>query len=236
MSDDRATDENEDEQYDWIYSGLTLLIQAAVAVALVVLLWRADWENASLTAAVLVLTLVPAFMWRQYRLHLPPEFQLTAVAFIFLSLFLGSVQDFYYHYWWWDLVLHTGSGFLLGIVGFIAIYLLNRTDRLPDEVRPFFRCFFGVTFAVFLGVLWEIFEFSVDQVYPAADMQHAETGIDDTMHDLIVDTFGAIIVAAMGWAYLHYGHYSFIGESVEKVIRKNPHIFKRARRRRKRRG
>src|SRR5688572_24880802 len=65
-------------------------------------------------------------------------------------------------------------------------------------MRPEFLCFFAVTFAVFLGVLWEIFEFAVDKIAPIVNMQSGETGVADTMHDLIVDTLGAIVVALMG--------------------------------------
>jgi hypothetical protein len=209
------------------YVGFTLLIQAWLVLALIVFIVRRDWENVFLTLAVIGLTLVPAFVWRRYRVYLPPELQLISAAFIFLSLFLGSARDYYYRYWWWDIVLHTGSGFLLGVVGFVAIYLLNQTDRLPREVRPAFRCFFGVTFAVTLGVLWEIFEFAVDSMWPEVNMQSNETGVADTMYDLIVDTIGAVAVALMGWAYYKTGRYSFLADGIKKFIEKNPRLFGR---------
>jgi hypothetical protein len=206
---------------------LTLIIQAAISIALVVFALRHDWENVFLSLVVIILTLLPAFAWRRYRLYLPPEFQLIAAAFIFLSLFLGSARDFYYRFWWWDMVLHAGSGFLLGIVGFVALYLLNQTDRLPPELSPGFRCFFGVTFAVFLGVLWEIFEFVADEINPYWNMQTRESGVADTMHDLIVDTIGAVIVALMGWAYFKTGRYSFIADGIQSFIRHNPRLFRK---------
>jgi hypothetical protein len=206
---------------------LTILIQAAIAIGFIIFSLRRDWENVFLSLVVMALTLLPAFAWRRYRLYLPPEFQLIAAAFVFLSLFLGSARDFYYRFWWWDIVLHTGSGFLLGIVGFIALYLLNRTDRLPPEVSPAFRCFFGVTFAVFLGVLWEIFEFVADEINPYWNMQTRETGVADTMYDLIVDTLGAVMVALMGLAYFKKGRYSFVADAVQGFIKKNPRLFRK---------
>jgi hypothetical protein len=209
------------------YAILTLLIQALVVVGLILFLVRRDWENVFLTVLVLLLTLVPAFLMRRYRVYIPPEFQLVSAAFVFLSLFLGSAVDLYYRFWWWDIVLHTGSGFLLGIIGFLALFLLNQTDRLPEGMRPAFLCFFGLTFAVFLGVLWEIFEFAIDMIVPGANMLSWETGAGDTIVDLIVDTVGAIIVALMGWAYIKTGRYSFIADGVRKFIRKNPRFFRK---------
>lgn len=211
---------------------LTLVLQGLIVIGLVLFVYRQDWENVFLTTIVLLLTLVPAFLWRQYKIVIPPEFQLIAAAFVFLSLFLGSAFDLYYKYWWWDDVLHTSSGFLLGIVGFIAMYVLNGTDRLPAELTPAFRCFFGFTFAVTLGVFWEIFEFTVDRVAPAINMQSGETGVVDTMSDLIVDTIGALVVALMGYAYLKSGRYSFVADGIRSFIRRNPHLFRYRRKRR----
>jgi hypothetical protein len=207
--------------------GITLAIQAVLVVGLVLFVRRRDWENVFLTGAVIALTLLPALLDRRYRILVPPEFQLISAAFVFLSLFLGSAFNFYYRYWWWDVVLHISSGFLLGIIGFVALFLLNRTDRIPRGMRPGFLCFFAVTFAVFLGVLWEIFEFAVDRVAPGVNMQSNETGVRDTMWDLIVDTLGAAVVAAMGWAYLRTGRYSFIADGVRAFIGQNPQLVNR---------
>jgi hypothetical protein len=210
-----------------VYVTLTLILQALLLLGLVLFVLRRDWENVFLTTIVILLTLAPAFLFRRYRVVVPPEFQLISAAFVFLSLFLGSAFDLYYRYWWWDVVLHTSSGFLLGIVGFVALFLLNGTDRLPKGMTPAFIAFFGVTFAVTLGVLWEIFEFAVDVAAPAVNMQSRETGVSDTMHDLIVDTIGAVIVAFMGYAYLRTGRYSFMADGVRGFVASNPRLFRR---------
>jgi hypothetical protein len=198
-------------------------------IGFILFLLRRNWENVFLTSLVILLTLVPAFLFRRYQVIVPPEFQLIAALFVFLSLFLGSALDFYYRFWWWDLVLHSASGFLLGIIGFIALFLLNQTDRLPPGIKPAFICFFGVCFAVTLGVVWEIFEYVMDLIAPSLNMQTGETGVHDTMHDLIVDTVGAVIVGLMGYAYSRSGRYSFVVDGVRGFVRKNPGLFGKGR-------
>lgn len=215
-----------DQEDRSLYLRLTLGLQGLLVCGAVLFGLRQDWENLFLTLSVIALTLLPAFLREQYRIVIPPEFQFIAAAFVFLSLFLGSATDFYYRYWWWDAVLHTGSGFLLGIVGFLAMFVLNRTDRIPRGITPGFLCFFAVTFAVFLGVVWEIFEFIVDR-WTSANMQSQETGVVDTMQDLIVDTLGAVVVAGMGYAYSRSGRYSFVADGVRQFIRQNPRLFRR---------
>jgi hypothetical protein len=219
-----------------LYLVLTIIMLAWLAVGLTLFIIRGDWENIFLTLLVIGLIVGPAFLLRQSRVHVPHEFQLIAVAFVFLTLFLGSARDFYYKFWWWDWVIHTGSGFLLGVIGWIALFLLNQTDRLPKGMRPSFLCLFGLTFAVFVGVVWEIFEFAVDQVWPEVNMQSTETGVADTMHDLIVDTIGATVVALMGWAYFRSGRYSFLADGVKAFLRMNPRLFRKGKRTKKGEG
>ena len=212
-----------------LYVGLTVVIQCLLIVGLTLFVLRRDWENVFLTVTVIGLTLIPPCMSRLHRIYIPPEFQLVAAAFVFLSLYLGSARDFYYRFWWWDMVLHAGSGFLLGIVGFLTLFLLNQTDRIPRGITPAFLCFFGVTFAVFLGVLWEVFEFAVDRIAPSINMQSNETGVVDTMHDLIVCIIGAVIVSLMGYAYSQSGRYSFVVDGIRKFMRMNPRLFRKNR-------
>ncbi|MFM9995772.1 MAG: hypothetical protein ACKVU4_08230 [Phycisphaerales bacterium] len=212
---------------------LTLLIQAALAIGLVLFVLRQDWENVFLTLVVIVLNVVPAFVLRRYRIYVPPEFQLIAAAFVFLSVFLGSAGDFYERYWWWDLVLHTSSGVLLGVVGWIVLFLLIQADRLPRTIGSGLLCSFGVTFAVSLGVLWEIFEYAVDSIRPESNMMSRETGVADTMNDLIVNFAGAVLVAYLGWGYFRAGRHSFLVDAVRAFTRRNPRLFHNRRAKRK---
>jgi hypothetical protein len=46
------------------------------------------------------------------------------------------------------------------------------------------------------------------------------------MQDLIVDTIGAVIVAAMGYAYAKSGRYSFVVDGVRGFIQKNRRLFR----------
>jgi hypothetical protein len=208
---------------------LTLIIQAWLAIGLVLFIIRGDWENVFLTITVFGLIVVPAFLLKKWRIHVPAEFQMIAAVFVFLSLFLGSARDFYDRFWWWDIVLHAGSGILLGIAGWIMLFLLIQSDRLPRAIGPWLVFVFSVSFAVTLGVLWEIFEFAVDSLWPNVNMMSNETGVVDTMQDLIVDFFGAVIVGFMGWAHSKSGRYSFVVDGMHKFLRKNPRLFRKKR-------
>lgn len=221
----QSTQKSDNNNIFFIFTGI---IQIFLILSLVYFFFHADWFNAFLTASVILLNLFPVFLHRRYNIFIPPEFHLLSVLFIFMSIFLGSVVDLYYTYWWWDILLHTSSGFLLGLIGFAVLFLLNQTNKIPKGMTPIFICFFAITFAVFLGVVWEIYEYIQDLFIPSMDMQDKGSGVNDTMTDLIVDMIGAIVVSSMGYLYLKTGRYSFIADSIQAFMLHNPELFSRA--------
>jgi hypothetical protein len=219
--------EADDETRERVYRLLTLIIQLVLAAGVVGFILLRDWPNAVLTTLVIVLTLVPRLLKRWFRVDVPPEFQLVAALFVFCAIFLGTALGFYGRFYWWDTALHTTSGCLLGIVGFIAVFLINGTDHRPEGMRVSLIAVFGFMFAVTLGVFWEIYEFVADNLIPGLNMQIAESGPNDTMVDMIVNTAGAAFVALLGYFYCRTGRQSFIVDGVTKFIRRNPRLFAR---------
>lgn len=141
-----------------------------------------------------------------------------------MSLFLGEVQGYYDRFWWWDIVLHIGSRFLLEILGFLLAYVLNEKEDIELDLYPKFIAFFAVVFAMGMGAVWEIFEFSMDQLF---GMNMQKSGIVDTMWDLIVDGVGALIISILGWGFLKTRERdSFLEKWIDSFIEKNPHLFR----------
>lgn len=218
--------EDEGRTRERVYRVLTMIIQSLLVAGVVGFILLHDWANAVLTVLVIALTLLPQLL-RRFHVDVPPEFQLVAAAFVFCAIFLGTALGFYARFFWWDTALHTTSGCLLGIVGFIAVFLINGTDHRPEGMRVSLVAVFGFMFAVTLGVFWEIYEFVADNLIPGLNMQVVETGPNDTMIDMIVNTIGAAVVAALGYFYVRTGRDSIIVDGVTKFIRRNPQLFAR---------
>ncbi len=165
--------------------------------------------------------------------HIPSEFEALTVVFVFASLFLGEVRGYYVRFWWWDAALHTASGFLLGILGFLLVYVLNEKDNIEFHMKPGFVALFAFMFALGIGALWEIFEFAMDSL---VGMNMQKSGLQDTMWDLIVDAVGAGTIAVLGYGWLKRKNAaSFLERWIHRFIETNPQLFRRARQRRTRR-
>ena len=207
-----------------IHQWLTIVLQVIILVGLAFSIYEKFWLNTFLITGILLLTLLPMVLRKRFAVYLPPEFELLAILFIFASLFLGEIRGYYAKFIWWDVVLHTGSGLLLGIMGFLLVYLLNQEEKIELHMKPNFVALFSFVFAVAMGAVWEIFEFAVDSLF-GFNMQ--KSGLIDTMWDLIVDTLGALVIAMLGYGYMKRGSENFVERWIDKFVAGNPRLFRK---------
>lgn len=202
---------------------ITLALQAVLLVQGVLSALQGQWVTVIAVVGIILVTLAPVVLGRRFRVFIPPEFEVLAIVFAFASLFLGEIRGYYVRFWWWDAVLHTASGFLLGILGFLLVHVLNEKEEIELHMRPSFVALFAFMFAVGMGAIWEIFEFGMDQIF-GLNMQ--KTGLVDTMWDLIVDTVGGAVIAVLGYGYLKTaGNESFLERWIDGFIESNPDMF-----------
>ncbi len=208
------------------------ILHGTLIIGFVLAIQRQQWLTAVSISAIFAVILLPSLVFRKMRVYIPPEFELLAVLFVYASLFLGEVLGYYQRFWWWDIFLHASSGLLLGILGFLLVYVLNESDQIDLYMRPRFVALFAFLFAVAIGTLWEIFEFGMDQLF-GMNMQKAmfddPSGLTDTMWDLIIDTAGALVISVFGWWYLKRPELSFIEAWIARFIDGNPGMFGRSR-------
>lgn len=213
------------------YKRLTLILQAILVVGLAGAIWEQQWLNAVIICGVIVLSLYPLYLAKHFRVLIPAEFQLLTIGFVFAAVFLGEVHGYYTRFWWWDIVLHTSSGFLLGIIGFLLVYVMNESERINLNMRPGFVALFAFLFALGAGTLWEIFEFAMDSIFGTTmqkPMLGDDSGLTDTMWDLIVDAIGALIISVLGYGYIKTtNESSFLERMIHRFIRSNPRLFRR---------
>ena len=212
----------------FIRKTLLIVMQLTMAGEFVALIFKGEWLPAFLVIMIMAITLAPIVFKERLPINIPPEFQMLVIFFVFASLFLGEVRGYYLRFWWWDIALHTGSGLLLGIFGFLLVYVLNENSRINVYLHIRFVAMFAFLFAVAVGAMWEIFEFAMDRIF-GLNMQKPmlgdPSGLTDTMWDLIVDTLGAATISLLGWWYMKRRECSFIDTWIQWFIDKNPGLF-----------
>ncbi|MDR1025341.1 MAG: hypothetical protein LBL56_06390 [Treponema sp.] len=143
---------------------------------------------------------------KRKKIDIPDILEVIILIFIYAGIFLSAQFKLYYRFFWWDDLLHTLSGIIMGFIGFIVIYKINY--RYSMDISPLLVALFSFTFAVTLGVFWEILEFTCDALIGSANQKwdlsdtailmgkpYQGSGLRDTMSDLILDCIGALVTS-----------------------------------------
>lgn len=161
----------------------------------------------------MVIMFLPSMLERRWRIDIPSFMHIVFVVFLYAAIYLGEVRSFYYKVPHWDTVLHTFSGAMIGALGFSVVKLLNDSEKVKITLSPVFVAIFAFSFALAIGALWEIYEFSFDKLlglnmqkfaYEDGTPMVGRMALADTMKDLIVDALGALATSIVGYISLKY--------------------------------
>lgn len=186
-----------------VRNGTLIFYYLFTACAAVLCLWReATVYNGLLVLAAFLLPAVPQVLYR--LCHLRPVYLLEIVfdGFVLAAVSFASLFGGYELIPCWDKILHFLSGFLFAVLG-TAVYFANKPGHALDPADAFNASLYTWMFAMMSAVLWEIWEYIVS--FSGADPQQvAQTGVGDTMTDIIVCTVGGLITAISCWNYLRH--------------------------------
>lgn len=207
-----------------------------IIIVLAIILWiyEQNWMAIFLSTVLLMVTY---FYISSTRFHviIPREFQVIIITLLYTSLFLWEVKDFYLKFYWWDTIHHFLMSLSLWFIGFLILYAFYSTWKF--KAKPIVIVVFAFAFWVAAWALWEIFEFSVDQL-TWLNMQNAKNlelifwtfdtrlWVIDTMHDLMIDTLWSLIVAITWYRYLVKGvEFKIFHKLIQNIEEKNKKFF-----------
>ena len=219
-----------------------LVLRGLIIFVLVRAVLRQEYQSVFLCALSLILMVLPSIVARRLKVVLPSTLEIIILLFIFAAEILGEINSFYVRVPNWDTMLHTINGFLCAAIGFCLVDMLNRNDRFSFKLSPLYLAIVAFCFSMTVGVLWEFYEFGVDQLL-GRDMQkdtvvHAihSVNLDPTNSNTVIhvrDIVDTVVVHSDGsqeslglGGYLDLGIIdtmkdlivNFIGASVFSVI------------------
>lgn len=159
-------------------------LRIAIIISLFFTVMSNHWVGTAGGTIVLIATFIADFIdYKFFKLNK----KVAAMVYIYclFSLVLGNMWDFYDKIEWWDIVMHILSGIILGVIGNV---ILGENFKCSSIVR----FLFVIGIACIGGLVWEIYEFSID-IFFGLDTQLSKiSGVLDTMLDLIADLSGGI--------------------------------------------
>ncbi len=121
----------------------------------------------------------------------PHPLSLFLLVLILVIFGVNSVADYWhlYHYiWWLDIPMHIAGGLWVALAA-LVLYYRSSLVAVRDSGAHFVFAF-AVASALSVGLVWELYEFSVAHAVSLAD-----DGTLDTLKDLGDDLLGALIAA-----------------------------------------
>jgi len=166
------------------------LLRASVIVIAILQLYKGNYENVFFCILTLLLFIVPSLIQVTFRIEIPSTLEIIIFCFIFAAEILGEINHFYYLFPFWDTILHTLNGFLAAAIGLSLADLLNKNERIQFELSPLYTALVAFCFSMTIGVLWEFFEFGMDQ-FLGMNMQ--KDTIIHTLNSVPLDNAGTLM-------------------------------------------
>lgn len=146
------------------------ILRILVILMMVLQFFNKNYENVFLCILTLLLLTIPSFIQVNFKVELPTGLEITILFFVFAAEILGEISAYYIKFPVWDTILHTINGFLMAAIGFYLVDFLNRNTKTRFNLSPAFLSLVAFCFSMTIGVIWEMFEWSMDH-FLGLDMQ-----------------------------------------------------------------
>lgn len=163
---------------------------------------------------------VPGWFFRATRMKPIYSLAFFAYVFCFLAFTLGMVFAGMALIPYYDKFLHAISGIFFALVGLVSYYLLKH-DKTVEKTDGPQAILFSISFTMLIAVIWEIFEYLINFVLHNDAQKVAQTGVNDTMQDIIVCLIGALIFSVSMHMYYKKGKRSLLMGVFEAFFEKN---------------
>ena len=149
---------------------LSALLYLLVLLCLIGSLISSDFASVGFCVLAICSFLIVFVCESLLKIYFTSFIRLLIQFFIFSALILGEMCFMYGRIKLWDVMLHFLSGFIFGAVGVSLFIRLNKTTLDSLTISPAFMVIAIIGFSVFVGVIWEFFEFFCDNSFKT-DMQ-----------------------------------------------------------------
>lgn len=153
-------------------------------------------ERLIIAFAVIPVLLAPYLIKKIFHYQMCDVLKFCYYLFTFCCVILGSVLNLYNlpQTKGFDKLTHFVSGFLTSIIALLIIKKSGVRDK-----RLWFRITYIILFSIAIGGIWEFFEFACDKL-TGGDTQHVlDTGVSDTILDMLSATSASLLFSLYYW-------------------------------------
>lgn len=162
--------------------------------------------------------LIIVTLWLMYFIYKKTFLKKSRISFYLLfsfiigAMYFGSVFNFYEIIPMYDKFLHLLSGFVASTIGFVIF--LNITNNEINIYKSYAPALFSIIFAIAVAAIWEIWEFSTDQLFGFLSQNNS---LHDTMWDIICGSAVGVISSIPIFLYTKGKKFKYIEKVIEEM-------------------
>lgn len=198
---------------------LKILNKILIVILLIIMFYQFVFHFSSMslskiltTASIIPIIVIPYLIDKIFHYRMKEGLLFIYYGFIVIALGLGSILNFYTRIAWFDLLAH----FIAGIVASITSWIVLERLGLFERKRLVLIVLLMITFALSISCLWEFFEFFSDIVFGGDTQWVKETGVNDTMEDMLIAFLGSMV--SSGYIYLKVKNDEQFIQKLTKII------------------
>lgn len=195
-----------------IYNVTLIIIVIILLTILIRSILLQNYENFIPIITTLLLFFVPLIIEKTFKLKIPYSLKTFFVVFMFLSKYLGGDNCYFSTIPLYDKIIHSVYGIFSYLV---SIFIIVKFTRIKIN-NMIFIIIFSVAFALGTSVIWEYFEFFTDKLLHGNN-QRLETGIDDTMLDLIFTFLTTCVLSIINYIELKFNKTIIINKFIQTL-------------------
>ncbi len=177
-----------------------ILIIISIVISIIYLILSNNYilNQILLCIAVIPVIFVPKIVRHFWHIKISSGLELVYIIFIDMALVFGSLMGGYGLISWYDSFTHFLSGMFTFVIG-LSLLVWSHQYNLKNRA---FNLVFTIMFTLSIAVLWECVEFTIDFVLKTDTQKVMDTGVTDTMKDMICALLGSVVLSiSYIWAF-----------------------------------
>lgn len=172
------------------------LLKAGLMAAIPYSIYVGDYLFVFAGLSSLIISLLPAYWYRRFRITLPLSLDLFITVALFLHIFFGEILRYYDHHWYFDKLMHFYGTGLIALMAFVTVFTFHWSKKIILSLPLI--AYFTVIFSMAIGTFWEMGEFAIDKIFG----RNTQYSLENTMWDLVFNLVGGLVAASFGTWYV----------------------------------
>lgn len=173
-------------------NNIIIISSIIIEIIYFILLPTKELNNILLLIVYIPVILIPKifnYLFRKTKIKIEERLEFAYIIFLIIAFLLGSIMGFYSKIYWYDSFAHLLSGVFTAYVSTVVLTWLNRYNK--KDIM--FNIIFMILFTLSVAVLWECCEFTIDNILGTDTQKVLNTGVNDTMKDMICALCGSVL-------------------------------------------